>query len=119
MHARDDLLALLAVGALLALLARRSGLGALANPAAAVAGVAGAVLIEAAFLRYPELGAAWDRPLVHLGGLGAVLLAGVGAYLLVGSPIVAALCWGLVTFLLLLAAVVVTGRNPLARLAGP
>ncbi|WP_225332929.1 hypothetical protein [Halomicrobium urmianum] len=118
-HARDGLLALFALAALLALLARRSGLGALANPVAVLLGVAGAALIEAAFLRYPELGAAWDRPLVHVGGLVVLLAGAAAAYVVVGLAFVAAACWGLATFLLLLAAVAITGRNPLARLSGP
>ncbi len=113
-HARDALLALLALAALVALLARQGALDALADPATALVGIGGAVLIEAAFLRVPALGHLWERPVAYLGGLVALLASAAAAYALVGPALVAAACWGLVVILALLAAVVVTGRNPLA-----
>jgi hypothetical protein len=111
---------LLAGGVLVALLA----VGTLVDgdpfldPRAVVLGVGGALLVEAAFLRYPErLLALWARPVVALAGVGAV--AGFGLVALWRAPwVLGALTWGLGTYVTLFACVVLGFGNPLAALPG-
>jgi hypothetical protein len=110
---RDGLLAAGGLAVLLAGLAATDALGAVFDPTAAVAGVAGAVLLEVAFLRYPgRLLSFWERRGVPVAGLLAVLLTGVVAAR--DAPgAVGALAWGLATYLALLAPVLAGLGNPL------
>ena len=111
---RDALLAALASTVLLALLIREDAVGALAVPLAVAGGIAGALLVELAFLRSRTVAALWRRPAVQIGSTAAVLAAGLLAYAASGLVVVAALCWGLATYFAQLASVVVFGTNPLA-----
>ena len=117
-HRRDALLASVALSALLGGLLATGRAAALGSPAAVLGGVAGALALEVVFLRADRPAAAWDRPVVW--GPATVATVGCGAVgLWVGGAVVAAaLVWGLVAYLLLLAAVVVGGRNPVAVALG-
>ncbi|SEN39714.1 hypothetical protein SAMN05216388_100314 [Halorientalis persicus] len=110
----------LAGGALVALIAAGTLIGGdpFLDPRAPVVGVGGALAIEAAFLRYPDrLLALWARPAVALVGVGAV--AGLGVLALWRVPwLLGALTWGLMTYLVLLACVLLGVGNPLAALPG-
>lgn len=110
---RDAMLAALASTGLLALLAREDALGALAAPLAAAGGVAGALVVELAFLRSRTVADCWRLPAVQIGSTVAVLAGGLLAYAVGGLLVVAALCWGLATYFALLASVVLFGTNPL------
>jgi hypothetical protein len=113
----------LALGTLAALVVVSAGTGLAVDPldpAAAAAGVAGALALEAAFLRRPDrTRALWERPAVQAASVVlvvgvALLAAGTGR----GAFVVAALGWGLVAYLALLAAVLAGDRNPVALLVG-
>jgi hypothetical protein len=117
-HRRDGLLAVAALAALLAGLTWRERAAALSHPAAVAVGVAGAVALEVVFLRAPRVAAVWERPAVWLGGTLATLLVGGGLLWVGGGVAVAAVCWGLVTYLALLGAVVAGWGNPVAALSG-
>jgi peptidoglycan/LPS O-acetylase OafA/YrhL len=109
---------LLAVGALVVLLASAGLAGAvdaLTDPGAVLVGTVGALLLELAFLRYPErTRELWERPLVQAVSFVVVAGAGVLAVQSGLGWILAALAWGLLAYLLLLAVVVGLGKNPLA-----
>lgn len=111
---RDALLAALVSGGLLTLLVSQNAVGALASPVAITGGVAGALVVELAFLRSTTVQDLWRRPIVQVGSTAAVLAAGTIAYTAGGAVVIAALCWGLATYFVLLGAVVVFGTNPLA-----
>lgn len=82
------------------------------RPRAVVLGVGGALLVESAFLRYPErLLALWELPGVAPLAAGAVVALGVAAA--TTAPwILAALCWGLGTYFGLLACLLAGFGNP-------
>ena len=111
---RDALLAALASAGLLALLVSQDAVGALAGPVAITGGVTGALVVELGFLRSTTVQDLWRRPLVQVGSTAAVLAAGTIAYTAGGAAVIAALCWGLATYFVLLGAVVGLGTNPLA-----
>jgi len=113
-YRRDASLAVVALVTLLALLAAESALNALWRPVPAAAGVVGALLLELWFLRSGTLARRWERPSVHLGSLVAVVASGIWAYVTAGPPVVATLCWGLLTYFALLGTVVTLGHNPIA-----
>lgn len=114
---RDGLLALAGFSALLAGALATVGADPLFDPAAVAVGVAGSVLLEVAFLRYPDvLLAAWERRGVPVAGL--LLVIGLGAVAARFAPVlVGALAWGLVAYLGLLACVLVGLGNPLSPVA--
>jgi hypothetical protein len=112
---RDGLLAVVALGALLDGLRRRDRLDALGSPAAAAAGVIGAVSVEAVLLRHPErTEALWERPSVRVASLLGTVVAGRSIARRAGARIAAALCWGLLAYLVLLAFVLRGRPNPLS-----
>jgi len=113
-YRRDALLAALTLGTLLSVLAVERSIHALTRPIAPVAGVAGALLVEGAFLRSGAVAALWERPIVQFGSTLAVLVGGLTLAAVAGPTVVATLCWGLATYFVLLAAVLVLGENPLA-----
>jgi len=117
-HRRDGLLAVAALAALLAGLSWTGRAAALSRPAAVAVGVVGSVALEVVFLRAPRVAAAWERPAVWAGGTLATLLVGAGLLWLGGNVAVAAVCWGLATYLALLGAVVAGWGNPVAALVG-
>jgi hypothetical protein len=117
---RDGFPALVALGALLDALRRRDSLRALRSPSTALVGTAGAVGIEALMLRYPErTRTLWERPVVRVVSLLLTVLGGRALTRRRGSRAAAALCWGLLAYLVLLGAVLAGRRNPVARLVGP
>jgi|APHM01.1.fsa_nt_gi hypothetical protein len=113
-YRRDGLLATTALAVLLGVLLLEGTTEMLWRPIPAVAGVLGALVIEFGFLRYRSVPRWWDHSAVQFGGLVAVLVSGMVGYITVGAPVVVALCWGLVTYFLLLGAVLTVGHNPLA-----
>lgn len=114
---RDGLLAAAGLVALLAGAVAAEALGAVVDPLAAATGVAGAVLLEVAFLRYPDrLLAVWERRGVPLVGLLVVTAVGAVATLAVPA-VLGVLVWGLATYLVLLAVVLAGLGNPLAPVA--
>ena len=115
---RDGLLAASALVTLIAAGTLIGGVAPFLDPRAIVVGVGGALAIETAFLRYPErLLGLWARPTVALAGVGAV--AGLGLLALWAAPwLLGALTWGLVTYVGLLACVLLGVGNPLAALPG-
>ena len=115
-YRQDGLLATTALAALLGVLLAEGTVWVLWRPVPAGAGVIGALVVEFAFLRYRSVSGRWDHPAVRLSGLAVVLSGGLAGYLVVGAPAVAVLCWGLVTYFLLLGAVLTVGHNPLAAI---
>lgn len=98
---RDGLLSCGVLVTLLGTLQRQAAVDALRDPIPAMGGAATALLVEWAFLRYPDrLLAWWERPAVNrgsaLGLIGATVLARRRPRLL------AAGVWGLATYLALL-----------------
>lgn len=116
---RDGLLAVVGLAGLSAGAVRTVGPGPLLDPLAVVVGVAAALLVEAAFLRYPErLLARWERRGVPAASLLAVLAVGV-AGLRYAPAVVGGLLWGLATYLALLGCVLAGFGNPLSRVVRP
>ncbi|WP_254822285.1 hypothetical protein [Haloglomus halophilum] len=78
----------------------------LRDPGAALAGIGCALALEWAFIRYPEqLLSLWERPAVNRGSALALLGGGLLAR---GAPrVLAAACWGLVTYFGLLVVLIV------------
>jgi hypothetical protein len=114
---RDGLLAIIALGSLLDGLRRRGRIEALGSPAAAVAGVLGAVSVEAVMVRHPErTRELWERPSVQATSLVGTVVAGRSLARRSGARIAAALCWGLLVYLVLLAFVLSGRPNPLSAL---
>jgi hypothetical protein len=113
-YRRDAVLAAVALAVLLGLLVVDRTTGTLLGPVPAVSGILGALLIELGFLRYPAITGLWERPAVQFGSVVAVVAGGTWAYGIIGPPVVAVLCWGLLTYFLLLGAVLAVGHNPLA-----
>ena len=115
---RDGLLAVGALAVLLVAVGLAGARDVLTDPTAGFVGVVGSLLLEAVFLRYPERTRdLWDRPLVQ--AVAFALVAGVGIAAMQSGLgwVLAALVWGLLTYLLLLVVVVVRGKNPLAGIA--
>lgn len=103
-YRRDALLAAAVAVALLGVLATRGALEALLAPVSITGGVVSALLVEALFLRSDFVASLWKRPVVHVGGGLGVVAGGLVAYSLAGPTVLAALCWGLATYFLLLGA---------------
>jgi hypothetical protein len=115
---RDGSLALVALATMLDVLRRRDRLDALLDPTAVLSGVAGAVGIEALMLRHPDLTRdLWERPLVRVASLGTVALGRTLARRR-EERMGAAVCWGLLTYLLLLGVVLSGRENPIPPLWG-
>ncbi len=117
-HRRDALLAVVALSAVGGGLVATRTAAALTGPLAVGGGVAGALALEALFLRVDRLADAWDRPGVWATATLATVGVGAVALRAGGAVVAAALCWGLVTYLLLLAAVVAGVGNPVAVALG-
>jgi hypothetical protein len=116
---RDGALAFLALAGLGELLRRHEEMGALRSLPAALLGLLGAVAIEAAMLRYPDLTrAVWERPEVQAGSLLGLLAGGRALTTRYGTWTAAACWWGLIAYLGLLAFVLAGRENPVASLAG-
>jgi len=115
---RDGLLAVVAIGALLDGLRRRGRLCTLRSPSAAVAGVIGVASIEAVLLRHPErTEGLWDRPSVRAASLLGTVAVGRSLARGTRPRMAAALCWGLLAYLLLLGIVLAGRPNPVPSLS--
>jgi hypothetical protein len=112
---RDGALALVTLAALVALGTRAVGVAPFVRPLAVAVGVAGALVLEWAFLASPTLAAGWERRGVPLASAAAVVAAVV---LVPRVPwLVGAAAWGLVTYGGLLGCVLAGWGNPVARLS--
>ncbi|ELZ22337.1 hypothetical protein C475_17533 [Halosimplex carlsbadense 2-9-1] len=109
---RDALLATGSAGALSAALSLTESLSLLARPAVAAAGIAAALAVESLFVAETPATELWERPAVQVGSAVA-LVGGAVVALLAGGPwVVAAACWGLATYFLLLALVLAGVWSP-------
>ncbi len=111
---RDASLAAASGVALLAVLAVTESLSLLAEPRSAAAGVAAALAVEALFVAETPAGDLWERPVVQIGSLVALVAGGAVAVAVDGHWLVAAACWGLATYFVLLALLVAGVWNPAA-----
>lgn len=101
---RRDAIAAACCGVLLVgILAVTDAVDELAKPVAAALGVFGAVVVEGAFLADTPVADWWTRPWVRIASALALLGSALGASLVVGPVVVAAACWGLVTYFVFLA----------------
>jgi hypothetical protein len=111
--------ALAAVGTLVGLLGggvATVGPDPFVRPPVVVAGVGGAIAIEAVFLRCPDrMLSVWSSPVVAVASVASVLCLGVAA-VLIAPWVLGAVCWGLATYLVLLVCVLVGVGNPVAAL---
>jgi len=116
LYHRDGLLAAGSLAAVLAAGLLTSGVGVFVRPLAIVAGVAGALALEALFLRYSAwLLTAWKRPGIALAGV--VTLGWVALWASQAAPwALGAIAWGLATYLALLGCVLAGLGNPVAAL---
>lgn len=102
-YRRDAGAALLCGGALLAALSWAGALGTLRVWPVAAVGVAGALGLEAMFLLDTPIESLWERPGVRAGGTVALLGGAAGLATVLGPAVIAAACWGLATYFVLLA----------------
>ena len=116
LYSRDGLLAAGSLVAIIAVGVLTSGVGVFVRPLAVAAGVAGALALEALFLRYSSwLLTAWKRPSVALAGV--VALGWLALWAIQAAPwALGAIAWGLVTYLVLLGCVLAGLGNPVAAL---
>jgi len=105
---RDATLAAVSAGALLAVLAVTAPLSTLARPAVAATGIAAALAVEALFVADTPAAELWERPAVQVGSAVALVGGGVVGVAATGPWVVAAACWGLATYFVLLG-LLVTG----------
>ncbi|MFC7139021.1 hypothetical protein ACFQMA_04110 [Halosimplex aquaticum] len=112
--ARDALLAVVCGVALLTLLAVTESLSLLVRPGSAAAGIAAALAVEALFVADTPAGDLWERPAVQAGSVVALAAGGVVAVAVGGRWFVAAACWGVATYFVLLALVLTGVWNPTA-----
>ena len=113
---RDGLLAVLTLAALVAVGTRAVGVAPVVRPLAAAVGVAGALVLEWAFLASPTLATGWERRGVPAVSAAAVVV--VAVVLVPRAPwLVGAVAWGLVTYGCLLGCALVGWGNPVARVS--
>jgi len=99
---RDATLASLSGVALLALLAVMDALHALARPGHAALGLLGALALEWLFVAETPAVDLWNRRPVRVGSVVGLLLSCGLVAVTAGPWLVAAACWGIVTYFLLL-----------------
>lgn len=116
---RDGLLAVVGLLVLLSGTIGTVGIGPVVDPPAVVGGVLVALLVEAAFLRYPViLHSLWERRGVPTASL--IVVVALGAAAVRYAPLaVGALVWGLATYLALLGCVLAGLGNPLRAVVPP
>jgi hypothetical protein len=113
---RDGILACLTLVALVIVGGRVVGVGPFVRPLAVAVGVAGALVLEWAFLASPTLAREWERRGVPVVSAVAVVVAAVA--LVPRAPwLVGAAAWGLVTYGGLLGCVLAGWGNPVARVS--
>lgn len=113
-YRRDGLLAGVALGAMLGGLIATGEAAALLRPGAFAVGVAGAVALEVLFLRVEGLAEGWEHPVAWASATLGTIAVGAALLWAGGVVAVAALCWGLVAYLVLLTVVVLAEYDPLA-----
>jgi len=99
---RDALLAGASGTALLALLTLTASLSLLARPETAAAGVGAALLVEALFVADTRAVELWERRSVRLVSVAVLVAGSILAAGVAGQWLVAATCWGLATYFVLL-----------------
>ena len=110
---RDGSLALVALATMLDALRRRDRIDTLLDPVAILSGVVGTVGIETLMLRHPERTRdLWERPLVRVASLIGTIAVGRTLARRREERTVATVCWGLLTYLLLLGVVLYGRENP-------
>lgn len=115
---RDAFLAAAACAVLVGISLRTGAGGALRGPTSAAAGCVGMVIVEVGLLRIPELTRrVWERPAVQAVSVVGVVVAGWLAVSGGAAWVLAVLAWGLAAYVALAAVVVLSGRNPLVRIA--
>ncbi|MDT3433317.1 hypothetical protein [Haloarcula sp. 1CSR25-25] len=102
-YRRDAGAALLCGLALVAYLGQVGALDTLRSGAAVAVGVTGALGVEALFVLDTPVASLWERRGVRTASAAALLACAGGLAVLVGPVIVAAVCWGLVTYFVVLA----------------
>jgi len=115
---RDGFIAVAACAAVL-LGSRALGVdgGVFAEPLPAAVGCIGTVAIELVLVRNPDRARRiWDQRVVQVGCTLGVVGGGALAAWVGAVWVVAVLVWGLVAYVALVGVVLVSGRNPLARI---
>jgi hypothetical protein len=102
-YRRDAGFALLCGLILVAYLRRAGALDTLWAVSAVAVGVAGALGVEALFVLDTPVASLWERRGVRTGSAVALLACAGGLAILLGPVVVAAACWGLVTYFVILA----------------
>ncbi|WP_436930378.1 hypothetical protein [Halosimplex halobium] len=103
---RDALLAAASAAVLLAVLAATGSLPLLTRPAAVATGIGAALAVEALFVADTPATDLWERPAVQVGSALALVAGAALAVWTAGAWLVAAACWGLATYFVLLALLV-------------
>lgn len=111
---QDPVLAFVALSLLVSVTVVTDQQSVLIEPVAVLGGVAGALILEILFLRYPDrLLTLWTIPGVSV--LAALLTLGAGvAAVWIAPALLGVLVWGLATYLLLAFLVVAGFGNPMA-----
>ncbi|GCF14319.1 hypothetical protein Harman_22540 [Haloarcula mannanilytica] len=102
-YRRDAGVALLCGVALIGYLGWSGAINALWSVPVAAIGVAVAVGVEALFVLDTPVGSLWERRGVRTGSAVALLVGAAGLAAVFGPSVVAAVCWGLVTYFVILA----------------
>ncbi|MGB9952442.1 hypothetical protein ACOZ4F_08580 [Haloarcula marismortui] len=102
-YRRDAVFALLCGLVLLAYLRWTAAVETLQSGVAVVVGVAGALGVEALFLLDTPAASLWERRGVRTASAVALLVCAAGLAVLLGPVVVAAACWGLATYFVVLA----------------
>jgi hypothetical protein len=102
-YRRDAAFALLCGLALLAYLRWTAAVGTLRSGTAVAVGVAGALGVEALFVLDTPAASLWERRGVRTAAAVALLACAGGLAVLLGPVAVAAACWGLATYFVVLA----------------
>lgn len=108
---RDAALATLALLVLLGGLATWDALPELWDVRAVAGGLAAGVAVELAFVALEPAEAVWNRPMVPVASAVGLVAGGVLAGMVLGPVVLAAACWGLVTYFATLV-LAVLGRWP-------
>ncbi|WP_459191985.1 hypothetical protein [Halosimplex sp. J119] len=103
---RDATLAAASGAAMVAVLAVTESLSLLTRPTSAATGVGAALVVEALFVADTPAGELWKRRKVRIGSAVALVVGAGVAVAAGGLWLVAAACWGLATYFVLLALLV-------------
>jgi hypothetical protein len=101
-YLRDAALAACCAVVLLGVLSVGDWAWTLADPVAAVVGVAGALAVEVLFVANTPAAALWEHLYFRTASVFALLFGAVAAAYLVGPVLVGAAVWGLATYFVLL-----------------